>query len=182
MSRPLRPLTFLARSAFRPHNLACARRGFQTTNPRHDEASSAQTVRIHRPKLRSRKEIAIKFALGSILFLYVADFILGDVEEEVDHGKAKTEGEAGQEGKEEGDDFELPDEMPEDAIFVPLWIPKENPPYYYKGSDPEWQGYQAFAKDRKKVKQVHGNLSRDAEFWHGCAESSGRFRSREGGS
>ena len=102
------------------------------------------------------------------------------MEEEVDHGKAKTESEAGQEGKEEGGDFELPDEMPEDAIFVPLWIPKENPPYYYKGSDPEWQGYQAFAKDRKKVKQVHGKFSQDFKHLHGDAKSPVRFCSREG--
>lgn len=109
--------------------------------------------------------------------------LLGDAGEAIDPRKNKTkseagQSEAGQEGKDESDEFQLPDEMPEDATFVPLWIPKESPPYSYKGSDPEWQGYLAFANDRKKAKQVYGKIGRDVEHLRGCANSSIRFGSR----
>ena len=80
----------------------------------------------------------------------------------------KTDGEdiTNEEGENE-DDIQLPDTMPEDAIFIPLWFPKEKPQYLYKGSDPEWQSYTAFSRNPDKAKKVRGtfNVSQWAR-WH----------------
>ena len=76
--------------------------------------------------------------------------------------RAKDDSESTQEEKtgdsEEEDEYlvDLPDQLPEDAIFIPLWWGKKKPVEYYKGSDPEWKGYVKFAQDKQKVKAVRG--------------------------
>lgn len=63
---------------------------------------------------------------------------------------------AKQEGSEEEgeEDVEVPDEMPEDAIFIPLWFARQLPPTFYKGTDPEWQSFIEFSKDKKRSQMV----------------------------
>ena len=55
------------------------------------------------------------------------------------------------EGEEEYEgEVEVPDETPEDAWFIPLGWARQMPPTFYKGSDPEWQSFVDFSKDKKK--------------------------------
>ena len=51
---------------------------------------------------------------------------------------------------EEDDDVNIPEEMPEDALFIPLWFAHKKPKTFYKGTDPEWQSFVDFSKDRKR--------------------------------
>ena len=52
------------------------------------------------------------------------------------------------------DDDLIPDEMPEDALFIPLGFINQLPTTYYKGTDPEWQSFIAFMRDKQKDLQV----------------------------
>ena len=51
---------------------------------------------------------------------------------------------------EEEDDADIPEEMPEDALFIPLWFARKKPKTFYKGTDPEWQSFVDFSKDRQR--------------------------------
>ena len=51
---------------------------------------------------------------------------------------------------ESADDVLVPDVLPEGAWFIPLGWAHQCPPKFYKGSDPEWQSFIAFASDRQK--------------------------------
>ena len=48
--------------------------------------------------------------------------------------------------------------MPEDAIFIPLGFTRQRPQTYYKGSDPEWQSFLEFRRDRDKEKAVRSKF------------------------
>ena len=54
----------------------------------------------------------------------------------------------------EEDDQMVPDEQPEDAIFIPVGWPRQLPRVFYKGSDPEWQSFLKFAGDMGKPPAV----------------------------
>ncbi len=106
------------------------------------------------------------------LFAVFYYFVLTDEVEEKDptqHTNSRTEDErittkGGQEVAEdenedtgedesvgEGDDeFQIPDTIPEGAYFIPLGFARQRPQTYYKGSDPEWQSFLEFAKDRQR--------------------------------
>lgn len=58
----------------------------------------------------------------------------------------------------EEDDVELPEEMPEDAIFIPLGLAHQLPQTFYKGTDPEWQSFIEFSKDKKRNLMVRSML------------------------
>ena len=67
------------------------------------------------------------------------------------------EASAGKEDSKEGSEedseeewMDLPEELPEDAIFIPLWFARKRPRQYYQGSDPEWQDFLKFARDQKR--------------------------------
>ena len=64
---------------------------------------------------------------------------------------AKTE-------EEDEDDVDIPEEMPEDAIFIPLGFTHQRPQEFYKGSDPEWQSFIEFRKDREREKAVRSMI------------------------
>ena len=49
--------------------------------------------------------------------------------------------------------------MPEDAIFIPLGFVRQRPHTPYSGSDPEWQSFVEFRKDRKRALAVQGTLN-----------------------
>ena len=57
------------------------------------------------------------------------------------------------------DDVQVPETMPEDAIFIPLGFVRQRPHTPYSGSDPEWQSFVEFRKDRKRALAVQGTLN-----------------------
>lgn len=64
------------------------------------------------------------------------------------------------ENDEEGDhEVEVPETMPEDAIFIPLGFTRQRPQTFYKGSDPEWQSFLEFRRDRDREKAVRSRFS-----------------------
>ena len=75
----------------------------------------------------------------------------------VEGNGAKAEG-AVMEADAEGD-VAVPDEIPDDAIFIPLGRVRQRPKEYYKGSDQEWQNFVEFAQDKKKNALVRRELS-----------------------
>jgi hypothetical protein len=62
------------------------------------------------------------------------------------------------EDEEDSDEVHIPEELPEDAIFIPLGLARKLPPALYKGSDPEWASFVEFSNDQKRKKEVHGML------------------------
>ena len=58
-------------------------------------------------------------------------------------------------GEDDEDDI-IPEELPDDALFIPIGWPRQGPQTYYKGSDPEWQSFIEFARDQKRVKNCKG--------------------------
>lgn len=94
-----------------------------------------------------------------------------DVEEEETVDKAgalsKTQPEddveanesAQEDDKVDEDDVQVPETMPEDAFFIPLGLVRQRPQTHYKGSDPEWQSFVEFAKDRERPAAVRSTLA-----------------------
>ena len=66
-------------------------------------------------------------------------------------------------GEEEDEDF-VPDEMPENAWFIPFGWPKQCPKTFYKGSDPEWQEFVALAKNQEKIGLVKSRQCRTCKL------------------
>ena len=62
-------------------------------------------------------------------------------------GEVKTE-------TEDEEDVQVPAEMPEDALFIPLGFAHKKPKTFYKGTDPEWQSFVDFSKDRKRTRFI----------------------------
>ena len=57
----------------------------------------------------------------------------------------------------EEEEVEIPDATPEDAVFIPLGLTRQRPQEFYKASDPEWQSFVEFRKDRSREKAVRSN-------------------------
>ena len=99
---------------------------------------------------------------------YVSKQLLGDEEEDMrvhTRGSAKAPQKTGHEDasnqeEEEAEEIQIPENLPEDAIFIPLWLPTEKPRYFYKGSDPEWKNYSALSNDQQKCQKVRGSRCR----------------------
>ena len=53
----------------------------------------------------------------------------------------------------------MPEEIPEDAVFIPLTFPRELPRTYYKGTDEAWQSFIELARDRKRVQTLRNELA-----------------------
>ena len=70
-----------------------------------------------------------------------------------DAAEAQTSASSKDEGKSTEDEAEviIPDELPEDALFIPLGVVRQKPQTFYKGTDPEWQSFVNFSKDRKRA-------------------------------
>ena len=81
--------------------------------------------------------------------------LLDDEEEHVqgEEGAREVEGEG-----EEGDEVQIPETMPEDAIFIPFSLTRQLPQTFYKGSDPEWQSFIKFKRDRDREPKVRSRL------------------------
>ena len=52
------------------------------------------------------------------------------------------------------DDVQVPETMPEDAFFIPLGLIRQRPHTHYNASDPEWQSFVEFGKDRERPPAV----------------------------
>ena len=76
-----------------------------------------------------------------------------DAAKAVTEGKTMSEGEVIDEKNSE-DEGEIPDIIPEDAIFIPLGFARQRPQEFYKGSGPEWQSFLEFSRDRKRGLQL----------------------------
>ena len=87
-------------------------------------------------------QVAIASAIGYVVLSYL------DVEEEDD--KANN----GAQEDDSEDDVEVPETMPEDALFIPLGRVRQRPHTHYKGSDPEWQSFVEFGNDRQRPTAV----------------------------
>lgn len=85
--------------------------------------------------------------------IWYFDLLKGDEEEEVEVNAA-TPVEEGQEKDEKENEVEIPETMPENALFIPLGLTRQRPQEFYKASDPEWQSFVDFRMDRNKEKAV----------------------------
>lgn len=81
-----------------------------------------------------------------------------DGEETNDGAEVKVEDD------EDEDDVQVPETMPEDAFFIPLGLVRQLPHTHYKGSDPEWQSFVEFGRDRERTTAVRSR-SASAPFW-----------------
>lgn len=106
--------------------------------------------------------------MGTFVY-YISGYLIGEVDEYEQVARPHDEPSGAKEEKEsdgpeadrvkdrvegEEDDVNVPNELPENAIFIPLWWGKKRPPEFFKGSDPEWQGYVKFSMDLAKVEDV----------------------------
>lgn len=86
-----------------------------------------------------------------------------DNEEEVGDADADADDEDDDELAEEEDDKDeegsISEAIPEDAIFIPLGLVHQRRPSFYKGTDPEWQSFVDFARDRKRGRFVRSMLT-----------------------
>ena len=98
---------------------------------------------------RGAFEVAIALATFPWLWSYLTGFGKDeDTKKATDRSKTRREddGHAGQ----EDDEVEIPETMPEDAIFIPLGFARQRPETYYKATDPEWQSFIEYRKDRER--------------------------------
>ena len=97
---------------------------------------------------RGAFEVAIAFAT----FPWLWSFFSGFGEDE-DTNKATNESKSREEDGQADEDeaeVEIPETMPEDAIFIPLGFARQQPETYYKATDPEWQSFIEYRKDRER--------------------------------
>ncbi|KAF2435846.1 hypothetical protein EJ08DRAFT_729712 [Tothia fuscella] len=116
-----------------------------------------QRVRFRKPPVLSRSRIRnfILWALPVYIGIRAIDRIL-DIDIEIEDaekvvGKKGTTDVAGVGGEED-------EEGDVDSIFIPFGWPKPQPKTFYKGTDPEWQEFIKFSKDRDKQKDVQLRL------------------------
>ena len=106
---------------------------------------------------RGAYEVAIALATFPWLWSYLTGFGEDeDTKKATDRSKTRREddGHANEE-----DEVEIPETMPEDAIFIPLGFARQQPETYYKATDPEWQSFIEYRKDREREPAIKG-LSR----------------------
>ena len=98
---------------------------------------------------RGAFEVAIALATFPWLWSYLTGFGEDeDTKKATDRPKTRREDD-GHADKEE-DKVEIPETMPEDAIFIPLGFARQRPETYYKATDPEWQSFIEYRKDRER--------------------------------
>lgn len=75
-------------------------------------------------------------------------------------GEEESKEEENTQKNQEGDgkEYEIPDTLPEDALFIPLTPVRQRPATLYKGSDPEWQSFVRFAQDRKRRSDIESKV------------------------
>ena len=110
-----------------------------------------------------RRRIKRAIIEAGVLTIVVGTFVwyfdlLDDDEDKhaAEEVEKEEEGEEGEEGEEE--EVEIPETMPEDAIFIPLGLTHQRPQTFYKGSDPEWQSFVKFRRNRDRETKVRSRL------------------------
>lgn len=100
----------------------------------------------------------LKTSLLAATGYYILQYLDLDLDEEEKAAVAKKEA---NDGNTEGDEKEqpegevqIPDEMPEDAFFIPLGLTRQRPQEFYKGDDPEWQSFIEFRKDPERENMI----------------------------
>ena len=96
---------------------------------------------------RHAKRLFYQVAIASVIGHVVLSYL--DVEEE----GGKEDDSANE------DDVEVPETMPEDALFIPLGRVRQRPHTHYKGSDPEWQSFVEFGNDRQRPAAVRSMIT-----------------------
>lgn len=97
---------------------------------------------------------ALQFLLRHI------DIQIEEIEEDTsDHTVSRRAGEEG-EWEEQGDEEEDEEDefADEDSTFIPMTWATKLPRSFYKGSDPEWQAFVKFAKDKPRQKKIQDEL------------------------
>ena len=72
---------------------------------------------------------------------------------------ATEDGKVDKDEKQDEDDVQVPEVMPEDALFIPLGKVRQLPETQYKGSDPEWQSFVEFGQDRERPAAVRSTFA-----------------------
>ena len=112
--------------------------------------------------------IALTLSISPYLWSYLSGLV---EDEDVDTNKAMNESKTHTEEDGQADEAEaeigIPETMPEDAIFIPLGFARQRPETYYKATDPEWQSFIEYRKDREREPAIKSALcslpSRKAE-------------------
>ena len=111
---------------------------------------------------RASRRVALQASVLALFCLFYLDTPWNPLSKigELDDPKSKTTNINEQESnKEDEEDVKIPDEMPEDAVFIPLGRVRQLPQTFYKGTDPEWQSFIEFSKDKKKSLAVRSKYS-----------------------
>ena len=154
--------------------------------PQYDAGYKVKRVRILRPMLTLRlvllNFVIVMFADDKVdrrtqtAAIYLSAFAIywhfvldpeaeDDADVPTDRGVKSVGGEevgANQEGavtevSAQGD-IAIQEEIPDDAIFIPLGRARRRPKEYYKGSDQEWQSFLEFAHDKQRNALVRSKV------------------------
>lgn len=110
-------------------------------------------TRVKADWLNSRLlKIGVEFVIVCALVEAAWRYLDLDEEEATDKAATvkKTKSENGEQAEEGEVEVNVPETMPEDAIFIPLGLARQRPETFYKGSDPEWQSFIEYRKDRQR--------------------------------
>ncbi|MCJ1415530.1 hypothetical protein MMC32_001862 [Xylographa parallela] len=169
MYRNLRTFSSFSRSLFRP----------RPSYLQYNGPVTVRRVRVVRPIFTPSRIRILTYWTFSITAFYYVLGALDDEEEDAQgevQSKALTatehsgnlerqqdrdESEDDEDEEEEEEEYEdiVPDTIPEDAWFIPLGFAHQRPRTFYRGSDPEWQSFVDFAKDKKKNAQIRHELA-----------------------
>lgn len=153
MSRSLRTLSVLTR----PPNFSRPLTRTQHSLQRQSGDVKIQPVRFKSDLPRHGKKLFYQLALASAVSYYVLKYV--DVEEEEAVDKAGTLSKTEEDEQVDENDVQVPETMPEDALFIPLGLVRQLPHTHYKGSDPEWQSFVEFGKDGDRSITVRRELA-----------------------
>lgn len=124
----------------------------------HYEVLTVSWSHVFNSRLR---RIAFQIALALSISPYLWSYLSGSVEDE-DTDKATNESKTHKEEDGQADEAEaeigIPETMPEDAIFIPLGLARQRPETYYKATDPEWQSFIEYRKDREREPAIKSTL------------------------
>ena len=104
----------------------------------------------------------LELAAALATFPWIYSYFYGALEGEERTEKATKEpkphtAEDGQADEDE-DEAGFPEMMPEDAIFIPLGFARQQPEIYYKATDPEWQSFIEYRKDREREPAIKSTI------------------------
>ncbi|KAF6233438.1 hypothetical protein HO173_008370 [Letharia columbiana] len=165
MSKSLRTLSVLTR----PSSFSRPLTRSQHSLLRHNGDTTIQPVRFKSNLRRHSKRLFYQIAIVSAVSYYQLRYVDVEEEETVDKAGApskmqpedgdKAKDGAREDGKVDEDDVQVPETMPEDAFFVPLGFVRQRPHTHYKASDPEWQSFVEFGRDRERPTAVRRELA-----------------------